>query len=117
MDFHRCRGALELAGEGINVALLFPGGMATRHLESSVKARPAELGASRLDHADIRAMMASAKMSPEKDVASAAHAVRNLLPDLRDRHPYIITHGGYREQIAARQQLFLDAFDRMEARP
>lgn len=108
---------MELAEEGINVALLFPGGMTTRHLESSVKARPAELGSSRLDHADIRAMMASAKMSPQKDVASAEHAVRNLLADLRARHPYIITHGGYREQLVERQQRILEAFDRMEARP
>jgi NAD(P)-dependent dehydrogenase (short-subunit alcohol dehydrogenase family) len=108
---------MELAGEGINVALLFPGGMTTRHLESSVKARPAELGASRLDPADIRAMVASAKISHEKDVASAEHAVRNLLADLRAKQPFIITHGGYREQIAERQHLFLEAFDRMESRP
>jgi len=108
---------MELAPEGINVALLFPAGMTTRHLESSARARPAELGPSRLDPADIRAMMASAKMSPEKDVAPAEHAVRNLLADLRDQHPYIITHGGYREQIVERQRLVLDAFDRMEANP
>jgi NAD(P)-dependent dehydrogenase (short-subunit alcohol dehydrogenase family) len=107
----------ELAPEGIHVALLFPGGMATRHLESSVQARPAALGPSRLDRDDIRAMMASAKMSPEKDVTTAGHAVRNLLADLRDRHPYIITHGGYRDQIEQRHRLVMEAFDRMEARP
>jgi NAD(P)-dependent dehydrogenase (short-subunit alcohol dehydrogenase family) len=107
----------ELAKEGINVALLFPAGMRTRHLESSASARPAALGASRLDRDDIRAMMASAKMSPDKDVATAEHAVRNLLAKLRERHPYIITHGGYREQIEARHRLVMDAFDRMEARP
>jgi NAD(P)-dependent dehydrogenase (short-subunit alcohol dehydrogenase family) len=107
----------ELAEEGINVALLFPAGMRTRHLESSASARPAALGASRLDRDDIRAMMASAKMSPEKDVATAEHAVRNLLADLRERHPYIITHGGYRDQIEQRHRLVMDAFDRMETRP
>lgn len=107
----------ELAEEGINVALLFPAGMRTRHLESSASARPAELGPSRIDRDDIRAMMASAKMSPEKDVATAEYAVRNLLIDLRERHPYIITHGGYREQIEARYRLVMDAFGRMESRP
>ena len=107
----------ELAEEGINVALLFPAGMRTRHLESSASARPAALGPSRLDRDDIRAMMASAKMSPEKDVATAEHAVRNLLADLRGRHPYIITHGTYREQVEARHRLVMDAFDRMESRP
>jgi NAD(P)-dependent dehydrogenase (short-subunit alcohol dehydrogenase family) len=108
---------MELADEGINVALLFPGGMTTRHLESSVKARPAALGVSRLDPADIRAMVASAKISHEKDVATAEHAVRNLLAELRGKHPYIITHGGYRGQILARQRQVIDAFDRMEAHP
>jgi NAD(P)-dependent dehydrogenase (short-subunit alcohol dehydrogenase family) len=108
---------MELADEGINVALLFPGGMTTRHLESSVKARPAALGVSRLDPADIRAMVASAKISHEKDVATAEHAVRKLLAELRGKHPYIITHGGYREQILARQRQIIDAFDRMEAHP
>lgn len=108
---------MELADEGINVALLFPAGMTTRHLESSKKARPQALGESRLDPADIRAMVASAKISSEKDVASAAHAVRNLLGELRARQPYIITHGGYREQIVARQRLVTEAFDRMETRP
>ena len=34
----------ELAGEDIGVTVLFPGGMMTRHLESSVLARPPELG-------------------------------------------------------------------------
>ncbi|WP_370309841.1 SDR family NAD(P)-dependent oxidoreductase [Sinimarinibacterium flocculans] len=108
---------MELAEEDINVALLFPAGMATRHLESSVRARPAALGPSRLDRDDIRAMMASAKMSPEKDVATPEHAVRNLLADLRTRQPYIITHGGYRDQIEARNTRVLEAFGRMESRP
>lgn len=106
----------ELAGEGINVALLFPGGMATRHLESSVKARPEALGPSRFERADVQAMLASARMSPEKDVATPEHAVRNLLSDLRDKHPYIITHGGYRAQIEERHREELAAFARMEAR-
>jgi NAD(P)-dependent dehydrogenase (short-subunit alcohol dehydrogenase family) len=103
----------ELANEGINVALLFPGGMVTRHLESSVAARPGELGASRLEREDIEAMMASADMTVDNHVATAEHAVRNLLEDLGDKQPYIITHGAYKAQVEARHRAELDAFDRM----
>ncbi|MBK6512051.1 MAG: SDR family NAD(P)-dependent oxidoreductase [Haliea sp.] len=107
----------ELAEEDINVALLFPAGMATRHLQSSVAARPAELGESRLQRADIDAMMASADMTQENHVATAEHAVRNLLSELQEKHPYIITHGAYKTQVEKRQRSVLDAFDRMLANP
>jgi NAD(P)-dependent dehydrogenase (short-subunit alcohol dehydrogenase family) len=106
----------ELAGEGINVALLFPAGMATRHIESSMAARPAELGESRFDPADIDVMIESAGIDRAAHVASAEEAVRNLLADLRAGHRYAFTHGDYRHQIAAQQQDVLAAFDRMLAR-
>lgn len=105
----------ELAGEGINVALLFPAGMATRHIESSMAARPAELGESRFDPADIAAMIESAGIDRAAHVASADEAVRNLLGELRTGSRYIFTHGDYRHQIAAQQQDVLAAFDRMLA--
>ena len=107
----------ELAGEGINVALLFPAGMATRHIESSMAARPAELGASRLDMGDVQAMMADVGIDPADHVATADHAVRNLLAELEAGSPYIITHGTYRHQVEAQQQAMLAAFDAMEAHP
>ncbi len=107
----------ELAEEGINVAMLFPGGMATRHLESSMAARPEELGESKLDREDIEAMMASADMTAENHVTTAEHAVRNLLDELANGHPYIITHGSYKGQVQAQQRAVLDAFDRMLANP
>jgi len=107
----------ELAEEGINVSLLFPAGMITRHLESSVAARPKELGESRLERADIEAMMASAGITQENHLATAEHAVRNLLADLRAKAPYIITHGAYKNQVEAQQRSVLDAFDRMLANP
>jgi NAD(P)-dependent dehydrogenase (short-subunit alcohol dehydrogenase family) len=105
----------ELAPEGINVAMLFPAGMATRHIESSIAARPAELGPSRFDPADIRAMMAGSDIDAASHVATADHAVRNLLAELDAGVPYIITHGAYRDQVEARQREVLAAFDRMEA--
>jgi NAD(P)-dependent dehydrogenase (short-subunit alcohol dehydrogenase family) len=107
----------ELAPEGINVAMLFPAGMATRHLESSVAARPTELGASRLDMADIQAMMVDAKIDPTDHVATADHAVRNLLNELDAGHTYIITHGNYRHQVEMQQREILAAFDAMAANP
>ncbi len=104
----------ELAQEGINVSLLFPGGMTTRHLESSVAARPEELGQSRLEREDIDAMMSSAGMTPEEHVATPEYAVRNLLGDLRQKRRYIITHGAYRSRIEDQQREVLEAFDRMQ---
>jgi len=106
----------ELSAEGIDVALLFPAGMATRHLESSIAARPAELGESRLDREDIEVMMAGSQVSPA-DVLTAEQAVRNLPADLRAGEPYIFTHGSYRAQIEDRHQAVLRAFDRMTANP
>jgi NAD(P)-dependent dehydrogenase (short-subunit alcohol dehydrogenase family) len=105
----------ELAPEGINVSLLFPAGMMTRHIESSVAARPADLGESRFDQDDVRAMMAQAVGDPTGHVATAEHAVRNLLADLDANQRYIFTHGNYRDQIEAQQQEVLAAFDRMLA--
>jgi NAD(P)-dependent dehydrogenase (short-subunit alcohol dehydrogenase family) len=107
----------ELAEEGINVSLLFPAGMITRHLESSVAARPAELGESKIDRGDIDAMMASVDMTQANHVATAEHAVRNLLADLRVNAPYIITHGAYKAQVEAQQHTVIEAFDRMLANP
>jgi NAD(P)-dependent dehydrogenase (short-subunit alcohol dehydrogenase family) len=108
---------MELADEGINVSLLFPAGMKTRHLESSVAARPAVLGESKVNREDIDVMMASADISVETHLATAEHAVRNLLRELREKQPYIITHGTYKAQVEAQQRQVLDAFDRMLANP
>jgi NAD(P)-dependent dehydrogenase (short-subunit alcohol dehydrogenase family) len=105
----------ELAGEGINVAMLFPAGMTTRHLESSVAARPSELGASKLDMADITAMVADAGIARAAHVASAEYAARNLLDELDAQRGYIITHGDYRHQVEAKQQEILAAFAAMES--
>jgi NAD(P)-dependent dehydrogenase (short-subunit alcohol dehydrogenase family) len=108
---------LELEDEGINVSLFFPAGMSTRHLESSKLARPTDLGESVLNPDDIQAMMASRDMKTETHVATADYAARNLLAELRDKRPYVISHGSYRSQIEARQREVLDSFDRMLANP
>ncbi|MDG2005030.1 MAG: SDR family NAD(P)-dependent oxidoreductase [Novosphingobium sp.] len=104
----------ELAEEGINVAMMFPAGMMTRHIESSMAARPEELGPSRFDQSDIAAMIASSDVDTAADLATAEDAVSNLLAELRSGEPYIITHGSYRHQVEAQQSRVLDAFARME---
>jgi NAD(P)-dependent dehydrogenase (short-subunit alcohol dehydrogenase family) len=103
----------ELAEEGIGVTLLFPAGMSTRHLESSKLARPEEIGEWVLAPDDIDAMMSSRKLG-EEHVATAEHAVRNLLTDLLANEPYVITHGDYRAAYHERLAEYEAAFDRME---
>lgn len=104
----------ELVGEDIGVTVLFPGGMTTRHLESSVLARPPELGESRLDMADVEAMVGHQPMG-DGDLATPEHAIRNLLADLDAGAPYVITHGSFRPLHDQRRDAIDAAFDRMEA--
>jgi NAD(P)-dependent dehydrogenase (short-subunit alcohol dehydrogenase family) len=104
----------ELEGEGIGVTIMFPGGMMTRHLESSVAARPSELGESVLEMTDVEAMMAHQPMS-DGDVVAPEHAIRNLLTDLEANEPYLITHGSFRPIYEQRRNAMDAAFDRMEA--
>jgi NAD(P)-dependent dehydrogenase (short-subunit alcohol dehydrogenase family) len=104
----------ELTGEDIGVTVLFPGGMMTRHLESSVEARPSELGESRLDMGDVEAMIGHQPMA-DGDLATPEHAIRNLLADLEAGEPYSLTHGSYRPLYQQRRDALDAAFDRMEA--
>jgi meso-butanediol dehydrogenase / (S,S)-butanediol dehydrogenase / diacetyl reductase len=104
----------EIASEGIGVTVLFPGGMMTRHLESSVAARPAELGESVLDFDDVTAMTTHQPMA-DGDVATPEHAIRNLLADVAANQPYLVTHGSFRPIYEARRDAMDAAFDRMEA--
>jgi len=104
----------EISDEGIGVTIMFPGGMMTRHLESSVMARPSELGESVLEMSDVEAMMAHQPMA-DGDVVTPEHAIRNLLADLDADEPYLITHGSFRPIYEARRDAMDAAFDRMEA--
>jgi len=103
---------LELEPEGIGVSILFPSGMPTRHLESSVAARPAALGPSVTCDDDIDVMLASRDYDPRADALAPELAVRTLLRDLGDNRRYIITHGDFRDQLVARGRELLDAYDR-----
>lgn len=102
---------LELESDDIGVTILFPGGMMTRHLDSSAAARPSELGPSITLAEDLEVVVAGAK-SDVQSVVDPGYAIRNLLEDLRNGERYIITHGAYREKLDERSQALLAAFDR-----
>lgn len=102
---------IELAPEDIGVSILFPGGMATRHLDSSAAARPAELGPSITLDEDFEALMATSMASADA-VVDPVYAIRHLLEDLANGEPYIVTHGTYRDRLVARDAAILAAFDR-----
>jgi NAD(P)-dependent dehydrogenase (short-subunit alcohol dehydrogenase family) len=103
----------ELAAEGIGVTVLFPGGMVTRHLESSAQARPPELGSTEVHGEDLTAMLAHRPMA-DGDVVTPEHAIRNLLADLQADEPYVVTHGSHRSVYRQRRDAMDAAFDRME---
>lgn len=103
---------MELAEEGIGVSTIFPAGMVTRHLESSAKARPAELGPSELRREDIDTMMASRGMETASHVATAEYATRHLLADLAANERFIVTHGEYQQQLVDIHQAVLSAHAR-----
>ena len=103
----------ELAPEGIGVTLLFPGGMVTQHLESSVRARPAGLTATGAQDDDLTTMLAHRPVTGD-DVVTPEHAVRNLLADLADDQPYVVTHGSHRPVYRQRRDAMDAAYDRME---
>jgi NAD(P)-dependent dehydrogenase (short-subunit alcohol dehydrogenase family) len=105
---------LELAAEDIGVSVLFPAGMRTRHLESSARARPQEIGPWSMQPDDMDAMRESRKMDTAAHVATAEHATRNLLSELAANHRYIVTHGAYRNEYLERHDDILAAIERAQ---
>ena len=105
---------MELAAEGIGVSVLFPAGMMTNHLNSSARARPADIGEWVMLPDDIEVMMASRSVNREEHLVTAEHAVRNLLAELDADSPYIITHGTYRPEYQRRAGAMDAAFSQME---
>lgn len=105
---------LELADEDIGVSILFPSGMSTTHLQSSSKARPAELGPLEIRREDIDAMMQSRKVDIAGHVATADYATRHLLDELADNRRYIITHGDCHDAITSNFDELLAAHDRAQ---
>lgn len=103
----------ELAPEDIGVSILFPGGMLTNHLQSSVDARPADLGETGGQDEDLIVMLEHRPVGAD-DVVEPEYAIRNLLADLATNEPYIVTHGTVRNDYAERHAWMAAAIDRME---
>jgi NAD(P)-dependent dehydrogenase (short-subunit alcohol dehydrogenase family) len=106
---------LELAGDGIAVSVLFPSGMTTRHLESSLLARPASVGGAIAPAGDIEAMLAS-NAGFAADVASPEEAARYVLDDVLAGEPYVVTHGDLVAGLSERQAALLGATRRAQER-
>lgn len=106
---------MELADEGIGVSVFFPAGMESRHLESSAQARPEGLAGAVVTMDDIEAMMASRNMDVSTHMVSPEHATRNLIAELRANEAFIVSHGDYRDDMVARFDAIVAAYDRATA--
>jgi len=107
---------MELDQEGIDVCVVFPSGMLTRHLESSAAARPVELGPGEVADEDLTAMMASRPMT-EADLTTAEVAASAAVDGVLAGERYVITHGDLAEPVAARQQAIDRALEVLAGRP
>jgi NAD(P)-dependent dehydrogenase (short-subunit alcohol dehydrogenase family) len=92
---------LELAPDSIGVSVTFPSGMMTRHLESSLAARPDSIAGEIAPAGDIEAMLASNEAFV-RDVATAEDAASHVVEDILAAEPYIVTHGDLVDAVAIR---------------
>lgn len=105
---------LELGEEGIAVTALLPGGMATTHIQSSDRARPAHLGApSEIDRETIAKLARVISPTPES-VVEPTHAIRDLIPALREERAYLVTHGPVPAEFEQKIAALRDAVRRAE---
>jgi NAD(P)-dependent dehydrogenase (short-subunit alcohol dehydrogenase family) len=106
---------IELASESIEVSIVLPSGMLTRHLESSAAARPSGLGPGDVSDEDLGAMMASRPMS-EADLTTAEDAAGQAVAGVLAGEPYVVTHGDLAEPVARRHAEIDQALARLAAR-
>ena len=92
---------LELAPDGINVSVIFPSGMITRHLETSSDAQPAHLSRPIGDEDDFTAMRDS-NPGMVQSVLPPDEAARCVIDAILADEPYIVTHGDLRAAISGR---------------
>jgi len=104
----------ELAGAGIGVSVVCPGGVATR-ITRSERNRPPELGRSESSPEDLRAMISAAGDRPD-EVLEPEVVARAILDGVLRNDAYIITHPEHRGRVERRFRQLLAAFDRAEER-
>jgi NAD(P)-dependent dehydrogenase (short-subunit alcohol dehydrogenase family) len=98
----------ELAGSGIGVSVLCPGGVTTSIFDSAAN-RPDRFGGSyrRLAQEALKSAFASGALAPEV-------VGRRVLQAIQDNEFYILTHTGEREIVNARFDRIKAAFDRAD---
>lgn len=107
---------IELAPESIQVSVIFPAGMITRHLESSLAARPADLRSSAPRDDDRTAMLASRPLTAA-DLTTADAAAGRALDEVLAGEPYVVTHGELAGPVARHHAAIERALARMTSGP
>jgi NAD(P)-dependent dehydrogenase (short-subunit alcohol dehydrogenase family) len=99
----------ELAGSGIGVSVLCPGGVNTSIFDSAAT-RPDRFGGSyrRPEQEALKPALASSALAPEV-------VGRRVLRAIQDDEFYVLTHTGERDIITARLDRIQAAFDRADA--
>ena len=98
----------ELAGSGIGVSVLCPGGVTTSIFDSAAT-RPDRFGGSysRPEQEAMKSAFSTGALAP--DVVG-----RRVLQAIQDNEFYVLTHTSERETVAARFDRILAAFDRAD---
>lgn len=101
----------ELAAEGIEVSVIFPSAMITRHLETSEAAQPDELRRPVAGEGDLDAMIAS---NPEMAgmLATAEDAAPGVVEAVLAGEPYVVTHGDLAAAVVARSAQLTEAVEK-----
>ncbi|MCG8588461.1 MAG: SDR family NAD(P)-dependent oxidoreductase [Proteobacteria bacterium] len=105
---------LDLAGAGIGVSVLCPGGVATQ-IARSQRNRPAELGEYQLRRRDIEAIMESGDEA-NATLIEPSRVAELTLEAVRRNELYVITHPGSKGMVEARCREILSAYDRAAKR-
>jgi NAD(P)-dependent dehydrogenase (short-subunit alcohol dehydrogenase family) len=92
---------LELASDGIAVSVVFPSGMATRHLETSSEAQPDHVRRPIGEEGDFAAMLASNPGLAE-GVVTADEAAAGVVDAVLAGERYVVTHGDLAHAVDAR---------------
>ena len=106
---------VELAPEGIEVSVIFPSGMTSRHLETSEAAQPDHLRRPIAGDDDFQAIyesnptMASFLATPEEAAAGVVDAIL-------DGRRYVVTHGDFVAALDGRNRELGVAVDAAKAR-
>jgi len=106
---------LELAEEPVTVSVVFPSGMASRHLESSTTAQPDHLRREIGTPDDFEVMLAS-NPGMAADVALPEQAAANVVEDLLNGERYIVTHGNLVDAVDSRCDQLRTAAQRAQDR-